>query len=152
MNLEQKKQHYKDRLVTAAEAVTHIKSGDRVMVGHAVGEPTTLVNAMCDNYQNYRNVEIMHEVLMGEGRYCAPEMAGYFYHNALFVGARSRPAVNSGRAGYMPGYFHTIPRLIKDGELKINVASYRFPPDRHGYCSLGVSVDYIRQRSPMQIW
>jgi 4-hydroxybutyrate CoA-transferase len=145
VNLEQKKQHYKDRLVTAAEAVTHIKSGDRVMVGHAVGEPTTLVNAMCDNYQNYRNVEIMHEVLMGEGRYCAPEMAGYFYHNALFVGARSRPAVNSGRAGYMPGYFHTIPRLIKDGELKINVALCTVsPPDRHGYCSLGVSVDYMK--------
>lgn len=143
MNQSEKQQYYRDRLVSAAEAVTHIQSGDRVFVGHACGEPSALVAAMCDNYQSYRNVEIMHEVCMGNARYCEPDMAGHFFHNALFVGANTRKAVSENRAGYVPGYFHTIPRVIKSGELKVDVALLMAaPPDENGYLSLGISVDY----------
>lgn len=144
MNLKEMFQHYKNRSITAEEAVTHIKSGDRVMVGHACGEPTALVDAMVKNHQNYQNVEVIHEVLMGTGDYCSPEMEGHFVHNALFVGGTARKAVNCGQAVYTPGYFHTIPQLIKEGELKINVALLTVStPDQYGYCSLGISVDYM---------
>ena len=90
------------------------------MVGHAVGEPTTL-NAMCDNYQNYRNVEIMHEVPWAKAGIARPRWPVTSI-TTLCSSAPDLVRCNSGRAGYMPGYFHTIPRLIKDGELKINVA------------------------------
>ena len=134
---------YKKRLVSADEAVKHIKSGDSILISHACGEPQALIDAMVDNYKNYKDVRIYHEVCMGEAKYCEPEMAGHFFHDALFVGANVRKAVNEGRAGYVPGYFHTIPTLIRDGELKLDVALLQSSlPDANGYVSFGISVDY----------
>ncbi len=143
MNLEQKKQYYKDHTISAAEAVKHIKSGDRVLIGHACGEPSRLVDAMAANYKSYENVEVVHEVAMGTAPYCAPEMAGHFFHNALFLGSNTRKAVNAGQAAYLPGYFHTVPTLIRTGDLPLDVALLTVtPPNDEGYCSFGISVDY----------
>jgi len=134
---------YDERLLSAEEAVKKIKSGDRVMIAHACGEPTALVDAMVANHKAYKDVEITHEVVMGTAEYCKEEMEGHFYHNALFLGASVREAVNSGRAGYMPGYFHTIPDMIRSGHFDIDVALLHCsPPDSNGYMSFGVSVDY----------
>ena len=101
---------YKKRLVSADEAVKHIKSGDSILISHACGEPQALIDAMVDNYKNYKDVRIYHEVC-GQAKYCEPEMAVIFMMYYLSANAES----NEGRAGYVPGYFHTIPTLIRDG-------------------------------------
>jgi 4-hydroxybutyrate CoA-transferase len=131
---------YKDKLITAQDAVTHIKSGDRVMFGHAAGEPLVLVDAMVANYKQYRDVEIIHWVPMGKGEYTKPEMAGHFIHNALFVGSPTRQAVTEKRADFTPCFFSETPRMLSE-YMKVDVALIQVsPPDKHGFCSLGVSV------------
>ncbi len=133
--------NYKNKVVTAKEAVSHIKSGDRVMLGHAAGEPFELVDAMVANYQQYRDVEIIHWVPMGKGEYTQPEMEQYFRHNALFVGAPTRKAVTENRADYTPCFFYETPRMFRTGYMPIDVALISVtPPDKHGFCSFGVSV------------
>lgn len=69
--------------MSAEEAVNRIKSGDRVVIGHACGEPSYLVDKMVENAAAYRDVEIVHMVAMGKGGYCAPEMSEHFRHNSL---------------------------------------------------------------------
>ena len=124
---------YRSRLTTAEEAVTHIKSGDRVVLGHAAGEPTCLIDAMVRNAAAYRNVEIDHMLVLGDCAYCRPEYAENFRHNALFV---------SPRADYTPTFFYRAPRLFET-TLPVDVALVQVtPPDENGICSLGISVDY----------
>jgi 4-hydroxybutyrate CoA-transferase len=127
----------------AKEAVGLIKSGDRVVIGHAVGEPSYLIDVMVENKENYRDIEIVHMVCMGKGAYCAKGMEPYFRHNSLFVGGLARDAIFEGRADYTPCYFSEIPALFTDGALPVDVALIQVsPPDHAGYVSLGVSVDY----------
>lgn len=135
---------YQQRTVSAQEAVKAIKSGDRVIVGHACGEPQLLVEALVGRKDSLENVEVVHMVAMGKAEYAKPGMEPHFRHNALFVGGTTRTAVNEGRADYTPCFFHEIPRLFKK-ELPIDVALVQVtPPDQHGYCSFGVSVDYTK--------
>ncbi|WZL74489.1 acetyl-CoA hydrolase/transferase C-terminal domain-containing protein [Clostridiaceae bacterium 35-E11] len=136
---------YKQKLVSAEDAVKHIQSGNRVVTGHAVSEPVQLVDAMLKNKDQYENVEIVHMVAMGKGEYTKPEMAPHFRHNALFVGASTREAVQAGRADYTPCFFTEIPRLFKEGYLPVDVALIQLSrPDEHGYCSFGLSNDYTK--------
>ncbi len=136
------KETYRTRLTTADEAVTHIKSGDRVVLGHACGEPSHLIDAMVRNAKAYRNVEIVHMLVKGECAYCRPEYTENFHHNALFVSPPAREAVESGRADYTPAFFYQSPRLFET-TLPVDVAVVQVtPPDENGTCSLGISVDY----------
>ena len=136
------KEIYESRKVSADEAVARIKSGDRVVIGHACGEPSFLVDAMMAHAQDYRDVEIVHMVAMGKCEYCKPEYAANFRHNALFVGGGSREAVFSGRGDYTPSFFFEIPQLFHT-TLPVDVAMVSLtPPDEEGNCSLGVSADY----------
>jgi 4-hydroxybutyrate CoA-transferase len=139
------KDAYKRKLVTAAEAVTKIKSNDRVVVGHAVGEPSDLIDAMIANKANYENVELVHMVAMGKGEYVKEGMEEHFYHNSIFVGASTREAVECGRADFTPCFFHEVPKLFRNGYLPVDVALIQISlPDEHGYCSFGVSNDYTK--------
>ena len=136
------KTYYETHLTTAEEAVTHIKSGDRVVVAHACGEPSYLLDAMVANASAYRDVELVHMVAMGKGAYCAPEQAGHFRHNSLFVGGSTRKAVESGQGDFTPCFFFEIPRLFRT-TLPVDVALVSVtPPDGEGRVSLGVSCDY----------
>lgn len=136
---------YNRKIVTVEKAVSYIKSGDRVVTGHACSEPINLIKAMVANKDNYKNVEIVHMVAMGKSEYTKPEMLQHFKHNALFVGASTRQAVNENRAYYTPCFFYEIPRLFKDGYLPIDVALIQVSkPDKHGYCSYGLSNDYTK--------
>jgi 4-hydroxybutyrate CoA-transferase len=138
--------HFSGRTVTAAEAAAKIKSGDRVVVGHACGEPKSLVEAMVDRANELRDVEIVHMVSMGKARYCLPEHEKSFRHNALFVGGTSRKAIKESRGDYTPCFFHEIPLLFRDGILPVDVALITVsPPDKLGFVCLGISVDYTRQ-------
>lgn len=138
------KDKYKEKYVTASEAVKHIKDGDRVVIGHACGEPQALTRALVEHAHNLKNVETVHMVGVGESAYCKEEMDGHIRHNSLFVGNKNeRLAVKGGRGDYTPRYFSKIPSLFTDGSLPPDVALVQVSrPDKHGYVSLGVSVDY----------
>lgn len=136
------KEYYESHLTTAEEAVKKIQSGNRVVVGHACGEPAHLLKAMVANAAAYKDVEIVHMVAMGKAEYCQPEYAENFRHNAIFVGGTSRKAVEEGRADYTPCFFFEVPRLFST-TMPVDVALITVtPPDENGMCSLGVSVDY----------
>lgn len=141
MNLEE---IYKSKVVTAVQAVGKIKSGNRIVAGHACGEPTEVIAAMVANCEAYENVEIVHMVAMSSSEYAKPGMEKHFRHNSLFVGGNTREAVSSGRADFTPCYFSEVPSLFK-GNLPVDVALIQVStPDEHGYCSFGVSNDYTK--------
>ena len=134
---------YQSRLLTLSDAAGKIKSGDRVLFGHAIGEPTAIIDTMVANKDQYENVEIVHMVFMGKGAYCQPGMERHFRHNSLFVGVPGRKAIMEGRGDFTPCYFSLIPSLFSEGYLPVDVFMMQVsPPDKHGYVSLGVSVDY----------
>ena len=134
--------YYERRKITAREAVKHIKSGDRVLVGHCCGEPCHLVEAMVENAQAYENVEVVHMLTLDEGAYTKPELKKNFRHNCGFVGANTRAAVNSDRADYTPFFFYQMPELFHT-TLPLDVALVMVtPPNEEGLVSLGISVDY----------
>lgn len=136
---------YKEKIVTAKEAAEKILSGDRVVIGHAVGEPKLVIDAMVENKENYGDVEIVHMVGMGKGSYAKEEMTHHFRHNSFFAGASTREAINSGRGEFTPCFFSEIPRLFREEYLKVDVAIIQVSePDEHGFCSYGVSNDYTK--------
>lgn len=135
---------YETHLCTPQEAVGKIRSGDRVVVAHACGEPSLLLDAMVENAAQYERVEIIHMVAMGKAAYCQPQYDKHFHHNAFFLGGSTRAAAAEGRADFTPVYFSEIPALLRE-ELRPDVTLLQVsPPDAHGYCSLGVSVDYTK--------
>ena len=138
---------YASHTASPEEAVGLIRSGDRVVVGHACGEPSCLLDALVQNAAAYENVEIVHMVAMGKAEYCRPEYAGAFRHNALFVGGATRDAVFEGRGDFTPCFFWEVPGFFRDPDvLPVDVALIQVtPPDENGNCSLGVSVDYTYQ-------
>ncbi|MGI6072204.1 MAG: acetyl-CoA hydrolase/transferase family protein [Lachnospiraceae bacterium] len=140
------KEKYASRLCTAQEAVSHIKSGDRVVVAHACGEPVILTDAMvaCAEKYDYKNVEVVHMVAMGKAGYCATEMKDRFRHNGLFLGGSTKGAVAEGRGDFTPVFFSEIPDLFRT-KLHTNVILLQVSePDKHGYCSFGISCDYTK--------
>ncbi|MFX1477710.1 MAG: acetyl-CoA hydrolase/transferase family protein [Promethearchaeota archaeon] len=137
---------YTRKVTTKELALQNIVSGNRVVFGHAVGEPTVLINELMSQKDRLNNVEIVHMVALGESKYCLPEMQKHFTHNSLFVGVGSRKALRERRAEYTPAFFSEIPRLFRDKILPVDVALIQLsPPDENGYLSYGVSVDYTMQ-------
>lgn len=135
---------YKEHLFTPAQAVQQIKSGQRVVVAHACGEPSIILDALVANAAQYENVEIIHMVAMGKAAYCQPQYNKNFHHNAFFLGGSTRAAAAEGRVDFTPVYFSEIPSLLRE-DLRPNVTLLQCsPPDAHGYVSLGVSVDYTK--------
>ncbi len=133
------------RTVSAEEAVSHVKSGDRVFVHSVAAAPQRLVNALTARAPELSVVEIVSIHTEGEAPYAAPELARSFRVNALFVGPNVRRAVEEGRADYLPVFLSEVPQLFRSGILPLDVALIQVsPPDRHGFCSLGVSVDISR--------
>ncbi|HCF50355.1 MAG TPA: 4-hydroxybutyrate CoA-transferase [Syntrophomonas sp.] len=137
---------YSDRVRTPAEAVKCVKSGDRVILGHACGEPQVLTRALIDRAEELENVEIVQRVAMGESSYVDPAMQGHFRLNSLFSSAPTRKAIAEGRAEYTPSFISEIPGLFLSGKIPLDVAMITVtPPDNHGFCSLGISIDYTIQ-------
>lgn len=133
---------YKDKLQTADEALLFVRSGMRVYIQPGCAEPETLVEALMRRGPFVHDVEIVHLMTMGAAPYVAPEMEGHFRHNAMFIGANVREAINHGRADYTPIYLSEIEDLFESGAMPIDVALVQLsPPDSHGFCSFGVGVD-----------
>ncbi len=128
------------------EAILVVKSGDRIVTGHAAGEPIVLVEELVRQKDRLENVEIVHMVPMGKCEYCqAEEFEKHIRHNSIFAGAPSRKAIEENRADYTPVFFSEVPRLFKKGILPVDVVFIQVsPPDENGNCSYGVSVDYTK--------
>ena len=139
------KDKYKNKIVSADQAVKNINSGDRVVIGHACGEPQAIIEAMVNRASELKDVEIVHMVAMGSAKYTKPEYVANFRHNGIFMGGPTRKALEENRADFTPCFFSEIPRLFKDGYLPVDVALIQVtPPDEEGYCSYGISVDYTK--------
>src|SRR5215210_409964 len=129
----------------AAEAVAAVASGHRVFVHGGAAVPRALVAALVARAGELRDVEIVHLHTHGPAPYTAPDLAGSFRHRALFVGANVREAVQAGRADFVPVFLSDIPDLFRSGRLPLDVALLNVsPPDAHGFCSLGTSVDVAK--------
>ncbi len=127
---------------TAEEAIKILKSNDRVFIHSVAAAPKILIEAMVKRAGELKNVEIIHMHTEGQADYVKPEYKDSFHLKSLFVGANVREATQSGRADYIPIFLSEIPILFRRKLLPVNVALVQVsPPDRFGYCSLGVSID-----------
>ncbi len=130
---------------TAEEALSVIESGNRVFVHGSAQTPNLLIKALACQAQRLQNVELVFISVYGDIEVDKPEYADHFLINSLFVSASIRDAVNEGRADYVPVFLSEIPILFRQNILSLDVAIVQVsPPDNHGYCSLGVSVDIAR--------
>ena len=130
------------RVVTAAEAVSGIASGDQLYLQCAAATPSVLLDALVARAPELRDVSVVHLHCEGPGPHLAPEMAPHFRHRALFIGPNARAAVQEGRADYVPAFLSDVPRLFESGMLPLDAVFVNAtPPDAHGFCSLGSSVE-----------
>jgi acyl-CoA hydrolase len=130
---------------SAEEAVKLIKSNDRVFIQAAAATPTPLIEALAARKDELRDVQTIHLHLEGPMPIAAPECRDAFHPNALFIGSNLRQAVAEGRASYIPVFLSEAPLLFRRGIWPLDAAIVQVsPPDLHGYCSLGVSVDVTK--------
>jgi acyl-CoA hydrolase len=130
------------KYVTAAEAVKIVKSNDRVYVQAAAATPSVLTNALTQRASELRNVEICHLHTEGPAPYANPELAESFHVNSFFIGKNVRHTLAAGNGSYTPVFLSELPYLFRKKALNLDVVFIHVsPPDIHGYCSLGVSVE-----------
>ncbi len=130
--------------ISGEEAVKVIKSGDRVFIHGGAATPHYLLRKMVERSSELYDVELVSISLQGEAPFADKKYKDNFRINALFVSENVREAVNDGRGDYVPVFLSEIPKLFTRNVLPIDVAFIHVsPPDKHGYCSLGVSVDTV---------
>jgi len=141
---------YRNKRVTAEQAVEVIRSGDHVYIHPGCAVPETLVTALVGRSDELADVEIVHILTVGDAGYVAPDMKGHFRHNALFIGHNVREAVGEGRADVTLIYLHEVASLFYKKIIPIDVALIHVsPPDEHGFCSFGVGVDMTKPACEM---
>ncbi|WP_395059175.1 acetyl-CoA hydrolase/transferase family protein [Flavobacterium sp.] len=130
------------KYVSAEEAVKIIKSDDRIYVHAAAATPTILTNALTERASELRNVEICHLHTEGEAAYANPELSESFHVNSFFIGKNVRHTLAAGNGSYTPVFLSELPYLFRKKVVPLDaVFIHVSPPDIHGYCSLGVSVE-----------
>lgn len=132
------------KFVSAEEAVKVVKSGDRVHMSSVAVTPHTLLKPLVERGRNkeFKNVKIQHIHIEGPVEYANPEFEGIFQAEQFFVAGNMRKQTQAGYADYIPVFLSETQKLIREGYLKVNVALIMVsPPDKHGFVSLGTSVD-----------
>lgn len=130
---------------SAEEALSVVQSGDRIFIQGSAHTPVYLLNELAKQKDRLRDVELVSISLYGDLDVVKPECVGHFHINSMFVSASIRAAVHEGWADYIPVFLSEIPELFKKDILPLDVAIVHVSvPDKHGYCSLGVSVDVAR--------
>jgi acyl-CoA hydrolase len=128
--------------VTAEEAVKVIKNNHRVYVQAAAAVPQVLINAMTTRHEELKGVEVCHLHIEGDAPYANPKYKDSFHVNSFFIGANVRHTLAAGNGSYTPVFLSELPLLFKRNIVNLDVALIHVSvPDRHGYCSLGVSVE-----------
>ena len=142
------KTRYKDRIVSANEAVEAVKSHNRLFLTGNVSVPYKLLDALVERAPELENVEICQALTVGAPAYVGPEMEGHLRVNTMFISGNIRSAVQSGRADFTPVLLSEFPLLFKNGHLPLDVALIHVSlPDEHGFCSLGVEVGLTKTAS-----
>lgn len=122
-----------------------IQPGSRIFIGTGCSEPTILTSQLVSHKHHFTDCEILHFLTLSDNKFFDSEEPSPFRHQALFVGKSIRQAVNEGKADYIPVSLSDIPKLVKSGRLRIDVALLQVrPPGKFGFCSLGINVDINR--------
>ena len=130
------------KTVSAEEALKEVKSNNRVYVQAAAAAPQLLMKALAERHEELRNVEVCHLHVDGEAPYANPEYIDSFHVNSFFIGKNVRHTLKAGNGSYTPVFLSELPLLFKRNILPVDVALIHVSvPDKHGYCSLGVSVE-----------
>lgn len=130
--------------ISADEAVKVVKSGDHIHLSSVASAPLVLIEALCRRGEagELKDVRIHHLHTEGPAPYSDPRFNGIFFHQGFFIGANVRPSVQSGYSDYIPVFLSETQKLYRCGALRCDVAMIQVcPPDRHGFVSLGTSVD-----------
>ncbi|MDO4736955.1 MAG: 4-hydroxybutyrate CoA-transferase, partial [Bacteroidia bacterium] len=130
--------------ITPDEAVKYVHSGDHIHFSSVASSPRVLIEALCrrGDAGELRDVKIHHLHTEGEAQYTDPKYEGIFFHQAFFVGGNVRHSVQAGYADYIPVFLNETQKLYRTGILPCDVAMIQVsPPDKHGFVSLGTSVD-----------
>ena len=131
--------------ISAIEAVKIVKSRDRVFIHGSAATPVHLIKALQNRHDEIENIELVSITNLGDINFDKPEYRKSFFFNSLFVSANTRSVVNSDDGDYVPVFLSQIPQLFRKNILPIDVALIQVsPPDAHGYCSLGTSVDIAK--------
>ena len=143
--MEDWKKIYRERLCTAEEAVSLIRSGDHVVFGHCAAEPTVLIDAMVANADSYRDVHIHHMQTLGPGKYAQPQYKDNFHFDGWFLSPSTRKCVSDGYGDVTVNHYYQATQFFEDGTFRDDVMLVMVsPPNEKGYVSIGVSVDYTR--------
>lgn len=133
------------KLVSSDEAVSHIQSKHHIYIHTAAAAPQQLIRALTDRHNELKGVQIFHLHTEGIAPYTKPEYRSSFKTHAFFTGKNVRPAMQTGEADYIPVFLSEVPHLFHRGIVNLNAALINVsPPDKHGYCSLGISIDATR--------
>ena len=128
--------------VTLQEAVSKVSSGDRVFLQGAAMTPNALIDGLCNRHEELENVELISIHTDGQALYCQEPYCHAFRLSSCFVGGNVRKGVNNNNGDYIPIFLSEIHQLFRKGTLPLDVAFIQVsPPDHHGFCSLGLSVD-----------
>lgn len=134
--------NYRSKYRTAAQAVQMVKSGDKLYLHGSAATPHTLIKALGERHTELKDVEVISISTLGDMCLANPECSEAFHFNSVFVSQNIRQAVNDGMGNYIPVFLSEIGGLFNKKILPIDVAFINIsPPDKHGFCSLGVSVD-----------
>jgi acyl-CoA hydrolase/RimJ/RimL family protein N-acetyltransferase len=136
---------YKDKILSGNQAIKKIKRGTRIFLGTGCGVPFHLMQELAKNAHKMADNEIIHMVTLGDTPSVDPHFQERFRHNTFFVSDNIRSAVYEGRADYTPTHLSDIPMFFSTKRIPLDVALIQVsPPDEHGYCSLGISVDITK--------
>ena len=136
---------YQEMVVTAEEAVSHVQPGQRIFVATGCAQPQELVRALVARSDSLADTEIVGLLTSGEAPYADADLTEHFSVNSFFIGPNVRDIIQRGLGDYTPIFLSDIPRLMNSGQLPLNVALIHVtPPDENGMCSLGVSVDIVK--------
>ena len=130
------------KYVSAEEAVKWVQSNDRIYVQAAAAAPSILTKALSLRASELRNVELCHLHTEGDAPYANPALADSFHVNSFFIGKNVRHTLAAGNGSYTPVFLSELPYLFRKKVVPLDVVFIHVsPPDSHGYCSLGVSVE-----------
>ncbi len=133
---------YRRKVTSVEQALSHVRSCDSVYIHSNAAAPQHLIEALVKRSEELKSVKIYQLMTLGKADYALKEHAESFQVNSFFIGANVREAVNAGRANYIPVFLSEIPNLFLSGEIGVDVCLLQVsPPDAHGFCSYGVSVD-----------
>ncbi len=142
------KKEYQHKLKDPKSALSHIRPGNRIFVGTGCAVPSLLVKTLETIGSKLRDTEIMHILTVGDTPYTNEQFCDNFRCNAFFIGQNTREAIAEGRADYTPVFLSDLPQLFKSGSIPIDVALIQVsPPDDHGFCCFGISVDVVKSAS-----